>query len=435
VNARISNEGQHMSTEKERFHHLYGAKRQRINLQARDALDYSLMIGICAAVLYFAYGAGSALGIAGLALCGFMIAAFPMRHGFELRVPLILSRPQDVVYSLAYKLRNIKWPYFAALALLLLENYVISVTPQWPHHVEWMRGAALYLFYGHLALLTLYRTVILAAHLRQKRHVREVLMQTPWRHHLEKQPSVTLEIVHAYCTGLLTHLVILVPWYLVITHLRFSAVLLPVTLLAGIVVQIGFVKIINEWFYRDHWVSHNSELDFVYLHGSHHDAIPSGLIGVAGNGYLEGLLRGTLAFPTPFVSPFVAAIYYTMEVKGDIDLHQYIPGVFPKLRKDFYEVGQHSVHHFGRLEPYGFGLNLDQPHVSEKIRKQFKIFPLGLKHSIKLDERLTGYKWDNGRYRWFMSLVDRFEHGSAPPAAGGTDSNPAPAPRAGGEVS
>jgi hypothetical protein len=402
-----------MSTEAEHFHQLYGIKRQRINLQGKDALDYALMIAICAAVIFAAYGPAHVMGGLGLAMCAFMIFAFPVRHGIELRMPVILSRPQDVFYSLAYKLRNIKWPYFAAIGVLLLENYIIPVTPTWPHHVEWMRDAALYLFYGHFILLTGYRTVILVAHLHKRDLVREILMQSMWKKHLENQPNITLEILHAYFTGILTHIVILVPWYLVITHVSFSAVLLPATLIIGAVLQISFVKVINEWFYRDHWVSHNSELDFVYMHGSHHDAIPSGLIGVAGNGYLEGLLRGAAAFPTPFCNPFIAALYYTMEVKGDIDLHQYIPGIYPKLSKDFYEVGQHSVHHFGRVEPYSFALNLDQPQVSEKIRKQFKIFPASLKHSIKLDERLTGYKWDNGRYRWFMGLVDKYESGAS----------------------
>jgi hypothetical protein len=403
-----------MSTEAEYFHKLYGRKRLRITLQARDALDYALMILISAAVILLAYGPTHVMALIGLALCTFMLGSFPLRHGVKLRVPVILSRPQDVLYCLIYKVRNIKLPYLIAIGVLLLENYLIFLTPNLPHNVELMRKVALYLFYGHFIGISIYRTAILAAHWYKKDLVREVLMQSVWKNHLAGQPSMTLEILHAYFTGMLTHIILLVPWYLVITHASFSMVLLPATLPASVLIQVSFVKVINEWFYRDHWVGHNSEFDFVYLHGSHHDAIPSGLIGVAGNGYLEGLLRGVIAFPTPFCNPIIAALYYTIEVKADIELHQYIPGVFPRLPREFYEVGQHSLHHFGRAEPYSFGLNLDQPHVSEAIRKQLRILPIGLRHAIKLDERLTGYQWDNPRYRWFMDLVDRYQGARSP---------------------
>jgi hypothetical protein len=397
-----------MNTEAEYFHKLYGAKRQRITYQPKDALDYALMIAVTGAVLWFSFGATNVLTPIGLALCAFMLFSFPIRHGVELRTPVILASPQDVLYSLIYKLQNIKPAYLWAIGLLLLENFIIYLTPQWPHHVEWMRKAALYLFYGHLAVITLYRTAILFSHLHKKDLVREILMQSIWKKRLERQPSIVFEIFHAYCTGLLTHLVLVVPWYLVITHANFSLVLLPLTLVAGVVLSVNFAKVINEWFYRDHWVGHNSEFDFVYLHGSHHDAIPSGLIGVAGNGYLEGFLRGTIAFPTPFLNPLIAALYYTIEVKADIDLHQYIPGVFPKLPRHIFEIAQHSVHHFGRVEPYSFAVNVDQPHISEDIKKQFKMFPAGLRQAIALDERLDGYQWDNARYRWFMELVNRY---------------------------
>jgi hypothetical protein len=409
-------EGQGMNIDARHFHRLYGVKKQRMTFHSKDALDYALMILICAAVVLFAYGPAHVMAVAGLALCAFMLAMFPVRHGVKLGMPMILARPQDVLYSLLYKIQNIKLPYVVAVGVLLIENYIILLTPNLPHHVELMRKVALYLFYGHFIVISVYRTAILIAHLHKQDLVREILMQSIWKKRLEKQPSILLEILHAYFTGMLTHIVLLVPWYLVITHVNFSIVLLPATALAGAFIQMSFVKVINAWFYRDHWVSHNSEFDFVYLHGSHHDAIPSGLIGVAGNGYLEGLFRGAIAFPTAFCSPCIAALYYTLEVKGDIDLHQYIPGVFPKLSREFYEVGQHSLHHFGRLEPYSFALNLDQPQISAGIRKQLRFLPIELKHSIKLDERLTGYQWDNPRYRWFMDLVDRYQTAAVQPS-------------------
>ena len=41
-----------------------------------------------------------------------------------------------------------------------------------------------------------------------------------------------------------------------------------------------------------------SEVEFVYLHGTHHDAIPCALIGVGENGHLEGVFRQIIGFPS-----------------------------------------------------------------------------------------------------------------------------------------
>jgi hypothetical protein len=402
------------SIEATRFHKLYGVRKQRITYQKRDFLDYVLMIALSAALIRLSYGLSNPLAILGLALCAFMVAVFPMRHGIQLRLPLIFSRPQEILYSLIHKIQNLQPPYFLALGALILENGIIFLTPGLPHKVELTHKVALYLFYSHFILISLYRTAILIAHLYKKELVREILMQSIWRAHLQKQPRISLEIVHAYFTGMLTHIVYLVPWYLVITHVNFSLVLLPLTSLAAVLIQRKSVKTLSAWFYRDHWLGHNSEFDFVYLHGTHHDAIPSGLIGVAGNGYFEGFLRGALAFPIPFYNPLVAAVLYTFDVKTDIDFHQYIPGVFPTIARGFYEVTHHSTHHFGRIEPYGFGIKLNQPNVSEETKKLFKPLPDELRYSLELDEQLTGYEWDNPRHRWFLELVDKYQGKAVP---------------------
>jgi hypothetical protein len=399
-----------------RFHKLYGLKKQRIAYWKKDFLDYVIMIGMCAGITWLAYGAHNPLTLLGCALGAFMIGVFPLRHGIQLTLPIVLQRPLEAVYSLVYKVQNLPPTYFVALGLLLLENYIIYLTPSWPHHTAFMRTAALGLFYAHFILICLYRTAILASHLYKKELVREILMQTPWKARLEKQRRIGLEIVHAYFTGLLTHVVYLVPWYLVITHLNFSALLLPATTLAAILIQRKSVKTLSTWFYRDHWLGHNSEFDFVYLHGTHHDAIPSGLIAVAGNGFFEGFFRGALAFPIPFYNPFVAAFVYTGDVKIDIDFHQYIPGVFPKIPRGVYEVTHHSTHHFAHLEPYGFGIKLDQPHVSDATKKRFKVLPDELKYSLRLDEQLSGYRWDNVRHRRFLSLIDKYQDTGETPA-------------------
>jgi hypothetical protein len=121
------------------FHKLYGIQKPRANYYGKDFLDYTLMVVVTALIVALAYGPRSALGIAGLALCAFAVLAFALRHGTELQVPLVLRRPQDLLYMLAYKLQNLSIVFPIGLAVLLLENVLIAATPRLPHHVAWMR--------------------------------------------------------------------------------------------------------------------------------------------------------------------------------------------------------------------------------------------------------------------------------------------------------
>jgi hypothetical protein len=394
-----------------RLHKIWAPVKQRATYRAKDLLDYTLMTIITAAILCAAYGPTHPLAIIGVVLSAFMVAVFPLRHGFELAMPIILKRPQDVLHLLVYKLQNIKLPYLLAVAALAAENIVISLTPDLPHHVELMHRIAMGLFYGHLILLSVYRTIILAVHLHKRELVREILLQSAWKSNLERQPRIVLQILHAYATGLLTHIMYLVPWYLVITHLNFSLVLMPLSVVVAVLIQRQWSRVINDWFYRDHWLGHNSEFEFVYLHGPHHDGIPSGLIGVAGNGHLEGFFRGVVGFPIAFFNPLMALVFYTIDIKIDIDSHQYIPGIYPILPNDFYRVTQHSLHHLGRVEPYSFAIKVDQPGISEEMQKRMRILPPELRNSIGLDEQMTSYKWDNAMHRRYLALIDKYQGG------------------------
>jgi hypothetical protein len=392
------------------FHKLYGIRRARIGYHKRDFLDYILMIALSALAVSLSYGVGHVMSIAGLALCVLMLPTFIARHGVEFRVPLILKRPQDVLYMLAYKLRNLRPMYFIAIGLLLLENVLIAATPNLPHHVELMRTIAFYLFYTHFISITAYRTAILVDHLAKKELVREVLMQTPWKRVVNEKTNITLEIAHAYCTGLLTHIVLIAPWYLVISYFSFSVIFLPPVCLINVIVHWKWIMVYNAWFYRDHWVGHNSELEFVYLHGPHHDAIPSGMIAVAENGYLEGFLRFTVGAPASFYNPVISFMVYTLEIKSDIDVHQYIPGVFPRMPRKWMEIAQHSTHHYGMLAPYSMGMKLGRSGVAEDNKKRlYSRYPDELTNSIRLDEELTGFQWDNAIQRRILSLYDRYQ--------------------------
>lgn len=391
------------------FHQFYGKKDRRMVYKKSDFLDYVIMSILCSVVLYFTFGGDHVITLIGYVCSVFMIIAFPVRHGYSFAVPVIFKKPQEIVLSLFYKFQNLSILYPIALGVLLLENYIIYLTPEWPHKVELMTDIAFGLFYLHLAGLTLYRTYILYVHLKRKELVKEILMQTMWRKQITDQPNISFEIVHAYVTGLSTHLLLLVPWYLVITYAKFSLVLMPVILVINFFTQARFLKVINTWFYRDHWLAHHSAFEFVYLHGPHHDAIPSGLIGVAGNGQLEGLMRHAIGAPAPFYHPLTAVMVYTFEVQGDIEAHQYIPGMYPKANMAYQKLTQHSMHHMGQLEPFGFGLNIDQPDADPAFKTKFKILPDEIKNSIKLDEELTGYRWDNSRFKKHLELIAKYE--------------------------
>ncbi len=118
------------------FHKLYGIKKTRIAYHRRDFLDYLLMIFLSAIAVSFSYGFDHIMSIVGLGLCAFTLAAFIARHGVEFSVPVILRRPQDVLYMFVYKLQNLRPMYFITLGLLLLENVLIAATPNLPHHVH-----------------------------------------------------------------------------------------------------------------------------------------------------------------------------------------------------------------------------------------------------------------------------------------------------------
>lgn len=392
------------------LHHLYGPAKRRIFYKKSDFADYMLMLIICSAVLAVAFQTAPYLLAPGQLLCAFMAFSFPLRHGAAMQVPLIVRRPLDVLYMLVYKVRNIKPMLVVAIAVLAFDNLFIAATPDWPHHTELMRKAAVSLFYAHFVLVSLYRTVILLAHLRHRERVRDVLMQTSWKGALDSQPNVTLHIVHAYATGLLTHLVLLAPWYVVVTHVQYSLVTLFFVSIANVAGHLQHMHIYSRWFYRDHWLAHNCEFDFVYLHGTHHDAIPCGLIGVSGNGFLEGVLRDTTGNPMAFYSPLIAFLLHTAEVIQDMRMHQYIPGVYPILPRQVHEVSQHSTHHFGRLEPYSIGLRMVSPADPPRKKKWRGFPPEEILNSIALDEKLNGFEWDNPRYRHFLEIYDRYQN-------------------------
>lgn len=391
------------------FHALLGVRQPRAVYYKRDFVDYTLMIALSAVVIGLSYGARNVLAIAGFVLCACAPVMFMVRHGVELKVPLILRRPQDVLWVFVYKLRNMKVPYLVTVAVFLLENVLIAATPRLPHHVELMRTVAFGFFYVHFLAITVFRTVILVDHLRKKKLVREVLLQTSWKRAVSDESHVTREILHAYGTGLLTHIILIAPWFLVIRFASFSVIFLPVVCAINFFVHLKWMKSISDWFYRDHWLGHNSELDFVWLHGTHHDALPSALIAVAETGLLEGFLRLSFGTPVTFYHPLTAFLIITTEVKLDMDVHQYIPGIYPRMPVKVMEVFQHSTHHYGSLEPYGFAIKVSQPGREAEYKHLFRTLPDELRNSGRMDEELNGFEWENPTQKRTLSLYRQYQ--------------------------
>src|SRR6516165_243021 len=101
------------------YHKLYGIRKPKTTYYGRDFVDYALMILLSAVVVRFSYRHNQIMSIVGFVLCGFVLITFIIRHGIELRVPVILKRPQEVLYLFIYKLQNLRPAYFIALGALL----------------------------------------------------------------------------------------------------------------------------------------------------------------------------------------------------------------------------------------------------------------------------------------------------------------------------
>jgi hypothetical protein len=397
-----------IAPESSQFHQMFGPASRRIAYRKSDFIDYMIMILFVGAIIVLTYRSVPWLALTGIGLCLFLVIAFPIRHGFALTKPAILRTPLDILYSLTYRFKNITWVFIVALAVIAADNLFIILTPDLPHQTELMRTIALWLFFAHFLIVSSYRTLILVSHMHKHDRVREFLMETTWKKTLIQQPSVYFHLIHAWTTGILTHLVLIAPWYIIIMYTNYSVISFALILAINIIVHYFHMQGYPRWFYREHWVGHQTEFDFIYMHGTHHDAIPCSLIGVSGNGILEGFLRDAVGNPMALYSPVVAFCLHTVEVVQDMRMHQYIPGIYPQLPRWFHEVSQHSTHHFGRLEPYGIGLRLKGGRDQLDGRKM-NFPPIEVLNSIELDEALSEFVWDNPRHRRFLALYDRYQ--------------------------
>lgn len=81
-----------------KFHLLYGNKVNRTVYRSEDFIGYTIMNVMVVAVAMFIFGVRHPMTYVVIALCVWMVLVFGKRHGLSLRMPLWLTRPQDVIY-------------------------------------------------------------------------------------------------------------------------------------------------------------------------------------------------------------------------------------------------------------------------------------------------------------------------------------------------
>jgi hypothetical protein len=54
-------------------------------------------------------------------------------------------------------------------------------------------------------------------------------------------------------------------------------------------------------------------------------------------------------------------------------------------------------------------MKLDQPGVAEEYKKSYARHPDEITNSIRMDEELTGFKWDNPVQQRILSLYDKYQ--------------------------
>jgi hypothetical protein len=79
------------------------------------------------------------------------------------------------------------------------------------------------------------------------------------------------------------------------------------------------------------------------------------------------------------------------------------------MPRKFHEHAQHSTHHYGRLEPYGVGLKVEQSGGLGGRKWLRYLYPEELRTSYLLDTQLTDFEWDNPRHRRFLELFDKYQ--------------------------
>ncbi|MBX7098150.1 MAG: hypothetical protein K1X89_10585 [Myxococcaceae bacterium] len=343
----------------------------------------------------------------------FLAALFWRKHGARLEprsVGLLLRGLGRYPWSLALRLLD-GWAISAQLALgfavaLGVEAGVRHVAG--PDSLWLTPFPALWCFAVVFGALTAYRTVVLLAHLRKARHVRQVLEGSSWAREL-KGLSTWAHLVHAWVTGELATLAFFLPsllfWQLteptcvrelVLLALGAGAILASArgldtraevpasrSLRVAVALVVPSGKAAEREGGLTHGADHASRFGFTLFHGHHHDAVPCALVGGPGVGLLEAFDNGLLYLPY-LGSATVSLLAFGAYAVIDMLFHQYVPGVFPYTRAVLSFQVHHVAHHFFSLRP-----------VSVNARYGFDVG--------------AGYRPDNAVTRWFLETAKAHE--------------------------
>jgi hypothetical protein len=368
--------------------------KQLVGYTSRDFLLYILSLAGFGALCIVAFPVVW-VQLLLLSLLVFMAVVFVIRVGVSADWPSlavfvrgVLTYPFALVREVIRGTLPFLLPWLVGYAIALPLEHVLR--ERWGDSFLYSTVPYYTIFLTTFALVTAFRTVALVHHLQRRAHIAAFLAASPYRT-FTRGVSTTVLIVHAYVTGVLSQIGGVLPSLIFAqltqpTYLR-ELVAAAIGWLIVVVCRIDTVKAFNRWFAGDHARAHTSRFWFTVFHGTHHDAIPSGLIGGAGgNGFLEGVHRSIACFWFLQGGVLFLGIFGPIGVVHDMMVHQYIPGVFPFCRNVLVARAHHALHHFFTLEPLSVG---SQRALEEDVR--------------------NGYRMDNPKARWFAEVAAKHE--------------------------
>jgi len=343
-----------------------------------------------------------ALQVVVVAALAYLAGFFVIRHGAKLEAGTFRAVLEGLARYPAMVVRNwgmartIVAPVVIIFSLALTAEHFLRPSlagTKWLRPFPWQ-----WAIWASFLLVTLFRVVVLVAHLHRASVVRDVLQSSPQKRLIAVLP-IHHHIFQAFVTGMVAHLSLVAPcvlfflWtdpsylreaLLVVGHLAWLGVAIPLRK-RKVLTHPGVVR--NRVFYENHKIAHQSRFFFTVFHGHHHDAIPSAVIGsAAGTGFLENTDRA-ISWLDPLNSIVLTQLYWAYMIAFDMVVHQYIPGVFPFVKPTLLGVSHHVTHHFGSA------------------------LPLGIVFSgyVEPGDMAAGYRPDNAVTRWFLGEAERRE--------------------------
>eukprot|EP00035_Acanthoeca_spectabilis_P011367 m.199895 g.199895 ORF g.199895 m.199895 type:complete len:395 (-) comp15325_c0_seq10:164-1348(-) len=324
-------EWRHQSRQHVKFwhHSVLTSTKVRMTYNSTDVADYAVMVTMTSLLGVCCFGFEHWMTELCFLCSAWLLVSFILRHGATFKMPRCAQDPHAFLRMLYYKIDNARTPLLVSAAGFVVEQLVIVSTPMWEHNVPRFRETLLAIFTATFCIVTVIRSLVLAAHIYQQDQLFDFLESSPWKKVLGRSGwwMRYVHLLHAFVTGIQCHILAVAPLYLLIYYGQHSMVLLPLRACFDVVIYGWWLRTHwNDWLYRDHWISHHDELEFVYLHGPHHDALPISLMAAHDTGMLEGFLRFSLGLPEAFAAPLLSVPLRGFQVLADMVFHQYVPG-------------------------------------------------------------------------------------------------------------